>query len=147
MHTTSFHSSPKMSARRSLRPGILSAVEFQGSPRRAHLFGSTAAASHYNCFAKIIAFLARRIPKGSRVGYLDDFGAMASLIIVGGALAFSAELNRRPAARLRRFLPDANFGARLPKINRRPAFRLIRPISGPFLPDAGLRRFRGRRHY
>ena len=77
-----------------------------GFPRfaqRAHLFGSTAAGSYYNCFAKIKAFLARRIPMVPRVCYLDDFGAMASLMIVGGALAFSAELNDLPDDRMRRF--------------------------------------------
>ena len=65
----------------------------RGSIPQTQSFGATAAALHYNTLSRAAATIAARWVKIVRMGYFDDFGAIAAESCQGEALKAFAILN------------------------------------------------------
>ena len=61
---------------------------------RTRLFGSTAAALHYNCLSRIIASPTCRTLKIPRIGYYDDLGIISPECLIKDALGVFASFNK-----------------------------------------------------
>ena len=68
--------------------------QWYGFIPRTQLFGSTAAALHYNCLSRVIASLACRMLKIPCVGYYDDFGIILPGRLVKDGLGIFASFNQ-----------------------------------------------------
>ena len=68
--------------------------QWYGFIPRTQLFGSTAAALHYNCLSRVIASLACRVLKIPCVGYYDDFGLILPECLIKDVLGIFTSFNK-----------------------------------------------------
>ena len=68
--------------------------QWYGFVPHTQLFGSTAAALHYNCLSRVVASLACRVLKIPCVGYYDDFGLISPECLIKDALGIFTSFNK-----------------------------------------------------